>query len=334
MTIFCKITHLLVDLIIEKSEGHLIVDCGAGEGALGAALLRRGIQIISLDCYPPEETLSNVFQKDAIYYRLPEGGEYVLAFLRPCHGASTKYGSCGWVDDAIVAHFERGAKLALYISLPKNLEIDLDPWSDDYRFDAEPVPDWVGEDGERMWIVHNSLVKQEREEDPLREFVRWSPVAKGYGLKVEDVEDAETGWAEVKTVAGEERAVNAAGGYCLLDRSMVVETLHIHGDFEDLDWSKTYVARRGEGAGWISPTGEWFECPREGHDAYARLILRTTVRKIERSHVRVYGPPYTDSYPGRRPQWVCINHRGLTQEQARRLRRLGHEVKSEDIAGG
>ena len=160
-------------------------------------------------------------------------------------------------------------------------------------------------------------------------FVRWPMHARYTQLESDVHPDFQTAWSEVKQVNGALRAYNFAGGFCNLDESLIVERVEAE-DFSDLDWRRTYMARPGEGAGWISPTGEWLQCPIQGHDQYAEFILHREVGTLERSHVRVYGPPGHHMPGGTRP-WTCLNYSGITPDQAWRLRTLGHTVEEEDV---
>lgn len=133
--IFCQIDNKLVEILKKYAGSRIIVDVGCGDGLLGSMCK----EVISIDFIPRDTALiDDILHMDATYF--PFNKSLLPVFIRPCHGY--------FVNGVMTAHKHKVDNF-LYVSMPHNLErdIDLD------EFNAEQVEDWVGEDGERVYLV-------------------------------------------------------------------------------------------------------------------------------------------------------------------------------------
>ena len=133
--IFCQIDQELINIIKKYADGRIIVDVGCGDGLLGSLIK----DIISIDLYFRDtELIDNIIHMDAVQF--PFNGEKTLpVFIRPCHGH--------FVDSILQSH-KNNLKDCLYISMPHNIEYDIDE-----EFNIQQVEDWIGKDGERVFHI-------------------------------------------------------------------------------------------------------------------------------------------------------------------------------------
>lgn len=121
------------------------------------------------------------------------------------------------------------------------------------------------------------------------------------------------------------------GAFSVVGEYDVVAINELAGDWDELDWSDTNLCREGTDSGWVSPSGEFFGCPANGHDRFARFVLHKKVLVLEQGGwVRVYSTPAQAVAERRRAHdaWCC--QRSLTPEQRRWLEAHGHEVRDHD----
>jgi hypothetical protein len=136
--IFCQIGNELINIIKKYADGRIIVDCGCGDGLLGS-LIR---EVISIDLFPRDTALIN----DIMYFdvrEFPFKENMMPVFIRPCHSQL-------FVDATLRKIKEdKLVKDCLYISMPHNLEIDIDI----EKFQTKQVEDWIGGDGEKIYLI-------------------------------------------------------------------------------------------------------------------------------------------------------------------------------------
>jgi hypothetical protein len=282
--IFCKIDKKLIDIIKKYSKGRTIVDCGCGAGLLGSMLP----EVISIDIIPRENTLI----KDILYMdvcKFPFTEQHFPIFIRPCHGH--------FISNFL---FEHGNNVAdcLYILHPKNVENDIDR-----GYNIKQIENWEGQDGERVFLVtlNKELVKGTTGK---YKFVRLR-----WGYIPEEKSDGSTFWRKEQNGMW----INSAGGRCNIhttndsDSWIVVETVYAD-DFDELDWSKTYLNDPEKESGWLSPEGIFYGCPYESHDDCAYYILKKSVAELENEgYIRIY----------HKDQWSCS--KDITEVQAKFL---------------
>jgi len=134
--IFCQVDKELIDIIRKYSKNRIIVDCGCGDGLLG--LLMK--DIISIDIFERDtELIDNIIHINVIDY--PFKKVYFPVFLRPCH-------SYHFTHSFLEVH-ENNIDDMLYVSKQNNLEIDIDI----ERYNVKQVEDWIGEEGEKCYLV-------------------------------------------------------------------------------------------------------------------------------------------------------------------------------------
>lgn len=97
-------------------------------------------------------------------------------------------------------------------------------------------------------------------------------------------------------------------------------------NFDELDWSGTYLTKPNDNAGWLDREGRWYGCDSREHDVYARFVLHKTIEQLEREGwCRVYGPPGSrGDYPS---EFVCLYRTGLSEEQKNELSHRGYELE-------
>lgn len=133
--IFCKIDNELINIIKKYAGKRAIVDVGCGDGLLGSMLE----DVISIDIFPRETALIyNIIGIDAVDF--PFSKPFFPIFIRPCHGHFVY---------SVMHEHKYNVDNFLYISMPHNLEndIDLD------EFNADQVEDWIGQDGEKVYLI-------------------------------------------------------------------------------------------------------------------------------------------------------------------------------------
>jgi hypothetical protein len=103
---------------------------------------------------------------------------------------------------------------------------------------------------------------------------------------------------------------------------LILEETSAH-DFDELDWSQTYLIQPDSDAAWLSRDGVWHGCNSTDHDDYARFVLKQPVAELERvGWCRVLGSP-SSSHSG--TDWIIVRHR-LSAEQRNELSRRGHDL--------
>jgi hypothetical protein len=91
------------------------------------------------------------------------------------------------------------------------------------------------------------------------------------------------------------------------------------GEYEDLDHTKTGLKVKESKSGWLDREGRYYPCRYYEHDIYARLILRKTVKELERlGWVRING----------KNDWRC--EKRLNQTQLNWLYEHGYKVDDYD----
>jgi hypothetical protein len=276
--IFCKINDKLISIIKKYAHGRIIIDCGCGDGLLGSMM--QGVVSIDLLLHP-DSLIKNTLIMDIMNF--PFDDNMFPFFIRPCHGH--------FVQQFLNKNKDI-VRNCFYISNPKNLEYDINT----EEYEAEQVEDWIGEDGERIYLIH--LNEGDDDLEDLRTFVRVA-----YGTCPENTHDC-TWWEKTG-----DKLINSVGGYHYYNQSLdnILETVEAE-DFEDLDWSKTYLNDSTKVAGWLEPDGTFHGCGYEGHDSCAYYLLKKSVDALESSGViRIYS----------KSEWFCKNE--LTEAQARFL---------------
>jgi hypothetical protein len=110
--IFCKVNKEMCDAVKAIAGDRIVVDCGAGRGLF--ASMYDG-KVLSIDIHQPDEPLSFIIEKNAEHYCFPRNS--IPIFIRPCHS--------NFVHNTILKNRNKFDK-AIYVSLPKNLDGDLD----------------------------------------------------------------------------------------------------------------------------------------------------------------------------------------------------------------
>ena len=133
--IFCKVNKKMCDVLKEIAGDRIVVDCGAGRGLF--ASMYKG-KALSIDIHQPDEPLSFIIEKNAEHYCFPK--DSIPIFIRPCHS--------NFVHNTILKNRNKFDK-AIYVSLPKNLESDLD----DRFYKITQYSEWEGDEGERIYLI-------------------------------------------------------------------------------------------------------------------------------------------------------------------------------------
>lgn len=134
--VFTKITPELVAILEGcRKRNETFIDCGAGVGEFGM----RVPNVISIDISPDPETKSRVFTQDARSYNFNDND--IPLFIRPNDGS--------WVYETIKNAFNNGCKKAIIITKEENF----DEWDVEPDFVFERLSDWVGEDGEKIFVT-------------------------------------------------------------------------------------------------------------------------------------------------------------------------------------
>lgn len=133
--IFCKVDNELCDKVKEIAGERIIIDCGAGRGMFASMYSGK---VLSIDIHQPDEPLSFIMENNAEHYCFPK--DSIPIFIRPCHS--------NFVHNTILKNRNKFDK-AIYVSLPKNLENDLD----DRFYKVKLYSEWEGEEGERIYLI-------------------------------------------------------------------------------------------------------------------------------------------------------------------------------------
>lgn len=135
--IFCNVNNELCNKIREIAGDRIVVDCGAGRGLFGS--MYQG-KVLSIDIYMPDIPLSFVLEHNSEHYCFPK--KSIPLFIRPCHSL--------FVHNTIMHNRNKFDK-AIYVSMPKNLENDLEVKGLFYKISQ--YSDWVGEEGEHIYLI-------------------------------------------------------------------------------------------------------------------------------------------------------------------------------------
>lgn len=135
--IFCNVNNELCNKIKKIAGDRVVVDCGAGRGLFGS--MYQG-KVLSIDIYMPDVPLSIVLEHNSEYYCFPKNS--IPLFIRPCHSL--------FVHNTIMHNRNKFDK-AIYVSMPKNLENDLEMKGLFYK--VTQYSDWEGEEGERIYLI-------------------------------------------------------------------------------------------------------------------------------------------------------------------------------------
>lgn len=133
--IFCNVNKEMCDVVKKIAGERIVVDCGAGRGLFASMYDGKAL---SIDIHQPDEPLSFIIEKNAEHYCFPKGA--IPIFIRPCH-------SC-FVNNTILKNMNKFDK-AIYVSMPKNVECDLD----DRFYNISQHSEWIGNDGERIYLI-------------------------------------------------------------------------------------------------------------------------------------------------------------------------------------
>lgn len=135
--IFCNVDNILCDKVKEIAGNRIVVDCGAGRGLFSS--IYKG-NAISIDIQQPDEPISPILDHNSELYCFPKGA--IPIFIRPCHS--------NFVHNTIIHNRNKFDK-AIYVSMPKNLDGDLETNGLFYRISQ--YSDWEGSEGERIYLV-------------------------------------------------------------------------------------------------------------------------------------------------------------------------------------
>jgi hypothetical protein len=136
MPTFFAPTKTFIDYVLGQSATR-IIDAGAGMGHVARALSDAGHhQVLAIDMYCRAGADPMVERVDATEFRYQPGDLVLIA--RPCRGV--------WIDQVIRIATEAGATV-LYITKPKNVELDLDA---PLQANGTAIPGEIGDEGEIM----------------------------------------------------------------------------------------------------------------------------------------------------------------------------------------
>lgn len=110
--IFCNVDNTLCDKVKEIAGDRIVVDCGAGRGLFSSVYKGNAI---SIDIHQPDEPISPILDHNSEHYCFPKGA--IPIFIRPCHS--------NFVHNTIIHNRNKFDK-AIYVSMPKNLDGDLE----------------------------------------------------------------------------------------------------------------------------------------------------------------------------------------------------------------
>lgn len=155
--VFCQIDDQLLEIIHKISDGRRIIDLGAGECHFEYLYTKK---------YPDEGVVSIELLPQSHYYidqhrvlrfdatMMEFTNEDLPIFIRPCHSVQ--------FVEATLRNMENSVPECLYISNPRNLEVDI---PEDYQY--EMVKGWTGKDDNeklyRIKLFGKPYVKKESE---------------------------------------------------------------------------------------------------------------------------------------------------------------------------
>ncbi len=293
--IFLEVDERFCGLMKRYAHGRLLVDCGAGEALFQSMMPPNSV--LSLDLYPCDGDHAPVVQRDCTEFEFTDS--MVPVFIRPCHS--------NFVHETITRNLGV-VKSFLYVSMPDNVDVDLDTDGDQYQVERI-FPEWEGNNGE-----HIHEVTQKGRVPKMETFV----------LVKRDM-PACTWWYRKDGV----KLVGTGGGYNFgYDDDVIIETVEAE-DFESLDWSKSSLLQPDSDAGWLARDGKFYGCDSEDHDTLAYYLLKKNVEELEEAlWVRVYGAPGHDPIA-----WTMGSsdwHARISAEQRNWLSLRGHKVTDDD----
>lgn len=268
---------------IDRYKDRTIIEVGCGAGFLSRQMQAKQFKVVPVDIQIKDTQVPGTQHIDAIDF--PYTSDMVVLFCRPSHG--------NWVWRVIDRAQEVGATV-VYVGLQENLELDLGDLQDKFHQRG----DSVGEESEVF------MVDRTEEEEPWH--AHKTPGPESWWCLVQTSYHSTPWWLEDK---GDEHWHNVAGGYCPRSESdKVLARVSGELDYDELDHKQTGLFHKsGTNAGWLTPDGKFYPCSGEAHDQYARLILHTTVEKLEKEG-------YARVYSDRPEDWICIG--GATDKQA------------------
>lgn len=298
--IFCKVDDRLCKEIHNLSKGKLIVDCGCGEGLFEKHMkeLFPHQSILSIDIRISDSALiNNILHINCLELQVHEG--MLPVFIRPCHS--------NFVSDFIEKNKSKVSQI-LYIGLKENIAIDLG----DLEYTI--ISDWVGQDGEQIYQIKGErYIEGELMNTYRRVFDR--SVAEHCGKNVNEMtledKNHESSWY----LYSDNKKINRVGGYNFIrETDEVLEEVEAE-DFEDLDWTNTFLNNPNEKCGWVSPDGKFYGCKSMDHINCIELVCKLSMSQAEKlGWAHLY---YDKTY-------YC--EKQLTIEQARTLSEKGCEL--------
>lgn len=243
--IFFQPSEVFLRWVSEKYKDRKIYDVGAGSGLVGRDLERVGVNVISMDLIPQDDSLSPVTRADGRLY--PYQKRSVVMMCRPCHG--------DFVQDVFLHALQQDVSTLIYVGLERNLEKDLGGLKPHFRLALTDI----GESGENAWVLESEFAMKPNEKKRV--------------CLIEITEGHDPGW----WMDGGDRWVNPSGGYFPKspdDKILKEEFLSYDEWQEKLDWSLTYPNQEGSPWGWLSPKGEFYGCGWAEHEHIARYIFK------------------------------------------------------------
>jgi hypothetical protein len=142
-------------LSTQLAADEMIIDCGAGRGALGACPELAG-QVVGIDIRSQDDGgLSPILRSNAIEFDFND--RTVPVFIRPDHS--------GWVNSLLLRHIDTVGR-AFYIGLEKNFETDLPEAGESYFVHEVKWLGWEGPEGEKIWMITRPF-------ETMYEYVLW-----------------------------------------------------------------------------------------------------------------------------------------------------------------
>ena len=240
-------------------RGHMIIDCGAGVGALALQFKLIGLPVIAIDICERESYETLVLRKDSTTFEFPTNSVAIIA--RPSRG--------DWIGKTIKRALE-SCSFILYIGLLEHIEEDLHCFGGSY---SERVFENAGKDGEVVYkITKYALVETDKQEY----FLLKKMVAKGVFM---------TSWQQ----STGDKWTNFNGGWCPKDQTDVILETALASDVHELDWRKTDLVSDKHTSGWLDREGRFTGCESTSHDLVADLVFGKSVDEMETSGmVRIY----------------------------------------------
>lgn len=113
-SLFFQPTDEFVEYIASITKDKIVIDAGAGRGALSKKLIEKGVNAIPIDLVMYSNTEMNVYYMNAITFPYQEN--HIVIIARPSRG--------DWIENTMKAANAAGAEV-IYISKPSNVELDI-----------------------------------------------------------------------------------------------------------------------------------------------------------------------------------------------------------------